>query len=71
MFSISKVPHMKLTGTITRDQVRTLRKNVDIYEWRGIICARTWPRTSGRLRTPGMILSAQRFKRAKLWIPHQ
>lgn len=62
---------MKLTGTLTRDQVRTLRHNVDIYEWRGRIVARTWPRTSGKLRTAGMILSAQRFARAKLWIPHQ
>ncbi|MBA7575046.1 hypothetical protein ES708_16862 [subsurface metagenome] len=41
---------------------------VDYYVWRGIACARQWPRSPGHKRAPAVMLQWSAFSEAsKLW----
>ena len=44
----------------------SMRQKVDIYMWRGIICARKWPETRSRTRTAGEIASSDKFRVATI-----
>lgn len=52
---------MKLPVMVDTPTVLALRGRVDFYYWKGIPVARSWPKKSSPYRTPGEILSSQKF----------
>lgn len=46
---------MKLPAPIAWNVIRQFRKTVDFYYWRGIPCARAWPRHTTQPNSPGQL----------------
>jgi len=47
MAKLTEMPHM--------DIVDGLKGQIDFYLWKGIPCARRWPRSPGRVRAPAVM----------------
>lgn len=44
----------RLTGLPNSNDIMGLKGNIDYYTWRGIPCARTWPRWTLQQRAPAV-----------------